>query len=154
MPGQYNYPGANVPGVPGVPTQMPEGMTPLQQQIWMKAFGGGIPGVTGMPNNIFPQYCFFLSVGLFSIARPLPIYSRSLDWAVTFKTRTIVDVHIGQIIFAILLDGLALWLPKNLAHSSTAKECLHVAFSIQNTRLALCQWWQCEKNWSATFSVR
>ena len=48
MPGQYNYPGANVPGVPGVPTQMPEGMTPLQQQIWMKAFGGGIPGMTGM----------------------------------------------------------------------------------------------------------
>ena len=47
MPGQYNYPGANVPGVPGVPNQMPEGMTPLQQQIWMKAFGSGIPGVTG-----------------------------------------------------------------------------------------------------------
>ncbi len=44
----FNYPGANVPGVPGLPgMQMPEGMTPLQQQIWMKAFGGGIPGVTG-----------------------------------------------------------------------------------------------------------
>ncbi len=46
----FSYPGANVPGVPGVPglpMQMPEGMTPLQQQIWMKAFGGGIPGVTG-----------------------------------------------------------------------------------------------------------
>ena len=56
MPVQYNYPGANVPGVPGVPNQMPEGMTPLQQQIWMKAFGGGIPGVTGRTFNIVLSY--------------------------------------------------------------------------------------------------
>ena len=47
MPGQYNYAGANVPGVPGVPNQMPEGMTPLQQTDLDESFGSGIPGVTG-----------------------------------------------------------------------------------------------------------
>ena len=57
MPGQYNYPGANVPGVPGVPNQMPEGMTPLQQQIWMKAFGRGIPGVTGTRPALVDLLC-------------------------------------------------------------------------------------------------